>query len=206
MNFPDALNLGVVVYYDLIGFLETGGDVLVVIMAVTFVLWALIVERFWYFGKEFRKVKKQALTDWKNRRDHESWYARQIRRGLIGSVQLKMQKNLGMIKGLVAVAPLLGLLGTVTGMLEVFDVMALTEDDSNTRAMAAGVSEATITTMAGMVVSITGLAFSSLLDRRANNEMRQVLLSFAHIDAGIEHNVVNDKAGGLFGRRVKGSA
>lgn len=154
-------------------FLQTGGAVLVVIMAATFALWALIVERYWYFWTGHAVLVDQARREWNDRGDHASWHAHQIRRGLIGSVRLRAEQNLSLIKGLVAIAPLLGLLGTVTGMVEVFDVMAAT-GASNARLMAAGVSKATIPTMAGMVVSITGLFFSSLLDRRAKREVQKV--------------------------------
>ena len=65
-------------------------------------------------------------------------------------------KNINQIKGLVALCPLLGLLGTVTGMIEVFDVMAYT-GTGNPRAMASGVSKATLPTMTGLVISISGL-------------------------------------------------
>jgi biopolymer transport protein ExbB len=53
-------------------------------------------------------------------------------------------------------SPLLGLIGTVSGMLEVFDSMAL-RGNADARAMASGVSEAMICTMSGLAVSITGL-------------------------------------------------
>jgi biopolymer transport protein ExbB len=65
------------------------------------------------------------------------------------------------------IAPLLGLLGTVTGMIDVFEVMALSSS-SNTRAMAAGVSKATIPTMAGMVVAVIGLLFEVRLQKKAH--------------------------------------
>lgn len=172
MNFLDSLN-PMVIYNGLMTFLQTGGNVLIVIMAVTFVLWALIIERYWYFWTSHGGITKKARKQWEERRDHKSWYAHQIRRGIIGDVRLSVEQNLGMIRGLVAIAPLLGLLGTVTGMVEVFDVMAFT-GSSNARLMAAGVSKATIPTMAGMVVSIVGLFFSSLLDRRAKREIQAV--------------------------------
>jgi len=172
MDFLEAFN-PIVVYNGLQNFLQTGGNVLVVIMALTFALWALIVERYWYFWTGHGDVVKKATGNWEERSDHQSWHAHQIRRALIGDVRLSVEQNLGLIKGLVAIAPLLGLLGTVTGMVEVFDVMAFT-GSSNARLMAAGVSKATIPTMAGMVVSITGLFFSSLLDRRAKREIQQI--------------------------------
>lgn len=154
-------------------FLETGGDVLVVIMVVTFFLWALIVERYWYFWGAHRRVVRRAVNKWTDRSDHKSWNAHKIRDLLLSDVRLSTEQNIGSIKALVAIAPLLGLLGTVTGMVEVFDVMAFT-GSSNARAMAAGVSKATIPTMAGMVASISGLYFSTALDRRAKRAVRRV--------------------------------
>ena len=171
-EFFEALN-PVVVLGGLRNFLETGGDVLVVIMAATFILWALIVERYWYFMGAHRSVIKSAIGTWGERSDHTSWYAHQIRRSLIADVRMSSTANLGAIKAMVAIAPLLGLLGTVTGMVEVFDVMAFT-GSSNARAMAAGVSKATIPTMAGMVASLSGLFFSSSLERRAKREIQRV--------------------------------
>ena len=69
--------------------------------------------------------------------------------------------------------PMFGLLGTVTGMIEVFDVMAAT-GSSNARAMASGVSKATIPTMAGMVSTIPGIYFVTNLQRRASRETQRV--------------------------------
>ena len=74
---------------------------------------------------------------------------------------------------MVALAPLLGLLGTVTGMIEVFEIMAIT-DGADAKAMSAGVSKATIPTMAGMVVSLSGILFSSGMDKRAARAVQVV--------------------------------
>ncbi len=70
---------------------------------------------------------------------------------------------------MVAVCPLIGLLGTVTGMIEVFDVMAIL-GSGNARAMAAGVSKATIPTMAGMVAALSGVFMSTYIERKAKRE------------------------------------
>lgn len=162
-----------VAYAGLRQFLEMGGNVLVIIMAATFVLWALIVERYWYFWITHRGVVKNALNQWSARSDFKSWQAHKIRDLLLSDVRLSAEQNLGGIRAMVAVAPLLGLLGTVTGMVEVFDVMAFT-GSSNARAMAAGVSKATIPTMAGMVASLSGLFFSAALERRARRETQKI--------------------------------
>jgi biopolymer transport protein ExbB len=68
----------------------------------------------------------------------------------------------------VALCPLLGLLGTVTGMIAVFDAMA--NQGGNARSMAAGVSMATIPTMAGMIASLSGVVGSTWLKRKVDFE------------------------------------
>ena len=78
-----------------------------------------------------------------------------------------------MIKTLVALCPLLGLLGTVTGMISVFDVMSLS-GSGNARGMAAGVSKATLPTMAGMVAALSGLFFSNMIERYTEQEAERV--------------------------------
>lgn len=150
----------------LTGFIEQGGPLLVVIMLATFFLWLLILERHYYFLVTHKAVVKTVIAQWQARQDKSSWYARQIRRELLSTVRIRAETNLAAIRLVVALAPLLGLLGTITGMIGVFDVMATT-GTGNARGMAAGVSRATVPTMAGMVVSLTGLLFSVALQRRA---------------------------------------
>ena len=74
-----------------------------------------------------------------------------------------------MIKTLVAVAPLFGLLGTVTGMIVVFDVMAFT-GGGDAKAMAGGVSQATVPTMSGMVAALSGVFGLTYVERKAERE------------------------------------
>lgn len=150
-------------------FLNAGGDVLWVILAVSTCLWSLIVERFIYFGQAYPKLQQQWLNGWENRADKNSPQALFIREAIISEAKISMGKTIPAIKMLVALCPLLGLLGTVTGMIHVFDAMAVT-GTGNARAMASGVSQATIPTMAGMVVAIAGLYFSKLIEQRVSDE------------------------------------
>jgi biopolymer transport protein ExbB len=154
-------------------FIETGGDVLLVIAFVTLVMWSLILERFWYFRGGHRRESRRIQVVWDGRLDHGSWNAHQVRRLLISEMQQKLSSGLGLIKTLVALCPMLGLLGTVTGMIEVFDVMAIA-GSGNTRGMASGVSKATLPTMAGMVAALSGMLFSIQLDRFARDESERV--------------------------------
>ena len=154
-------------------FVETGGQVLLVIAFVTAVMWTLLIERFWYFRTAHKDEAARVKREWESRPDHSSWYAHQIRRMMISEIQQKLERGLNMIKTIVAVCPMFGLLGTVTGMIEVFDVMA-TSGSGNARGMAGGVSKATLPTMAGMVAALSGMLFSIQLDRFAREEGQRV--------------------------------
>jgi biopolymer transport protein ExbB len=133
-----------------------GGPFVGGIFACGFVMWTLVIERVWYFWRVLPQQRQEALAVWKARRDHRSWCARHIRTAMISRLNAAMNANLLLLRVLVPLSPLLGLIGTVGGMLEVFDSMAL-RGSADARAMASGVSEAMICTMTGLAVSITGL-------------------------------------------------
>lgn len=154
-------------------FLDSGGPVLVAILFVTFLMWTLIIERYWYLRGGYRRSAQSVLAEWHGRRDTTSWTAENVRRALASRVSLELNRSIPLIKTLVALCPLLGLLGTVRGMIEVFDVIAL-GGSGNPRALAAGVSQATIPTMAGMVAALSGFIFSVQLERRAHDEAQHV--------------------------------
>ena len=150
-------------------FITLGGDVLWAIMLVLILMWTFILERFWYFYKVFPGRRNDIVQAWESRTDTTSWYARQIREGLISEASIALTQNLGLIKTLIAICPLLGLLGTVTGMITVFDVMTYS-GGGNARAMAGGVSMATVPTMAGMVAALSGVYFGTWLEHKASAE------------------------------------
>lgn len=161
-------------FFELISdFLAAGGDVLTVIFLATFVLWFFIIERFIFFKNRFPTLLKEQEDEWNNRSDKSSWKAHKIRDYMISRSSQEVYRFIPFIKMLVATAPLLGLLGTVTGMIAVFDVMALT-GTGNARLMASGISMATIPTMAGMVTALSGLYFGSLFERKAKKSMVQL--------------------------------
>ncbi len=154
-------------------FLELGGWVLSWILVTTFLMWTFLIERFWYLRVGHRQAVVAALEAWRARREHHSWYAHQIRRAIISRANQRLFETIPMIKTLVALCPLLGLLGTVTGMVEVFDVMAIA-GSGNPRAMASGVSRAILPTMAGMVAALSGFIFSVQLERAARRASQEL--------------------------------
>jgi len=145
-------------------FTERGGQVLFAILGIIFLLWLFILERVSYFMFSHKALQNDAVREWEARVERTSWHAHQIREELIASVKMGLEANTTTIKMLVGLCPLFGLLGTVTGMIEVFDVMAFLGNGSP-RAMASGISKATIPTMAGMVGALTGVFAQSIIQR-----------------------------------------
>ena len=161
-------------FADLQAFLDRGGPVLVYfIMPATFFMWALILERLFYFRFAHKQVAAEAIAEWRSRSDRKSTLAHWVKDKLVSEVRMKAEQNVQLTKAMVALAPLLGLLGTVTGMVAVFDVMAIT-NGADAKAMSAGVSRATIPTMAGMVASLSGILFTSGMDRTVNRSVQAV--------------------------------
>ncbi len=154
-------------------FLELGGNVLLLIVGLLLIMWALVFERFLYLHGAYPQVVKQAMDTWEGRSERTSWQAHMIREQLISEVSQQLERNMPLIKTCVALAPLLGLLGTVTGMIEVFEVMAIS-GSGNARSMAAGVSKATVPTMAGMVAALSGVAMQTWLSKNIKVEQEQL--------------------------------
>ena len=162
-------------YADVEALVHTGGDVLLVLFAVALLLWWFIIERLWFFfGPESRRREMydrisglhpgSAQTE---RRDTRRilW----LRRRWVSVSKMHAGRGMLAIKGLVAICPLLGLFGTITGMIDVFTTMSLTGND-NARLLSDGISRATYPTFAGLVIALSGFYFISLFEHRARHE------------------------------------
>ncbi|EDQ00114.1 MotA/TolQ/ExbB proton channel family protein [Shewanella benthica] len=161
------------------GFMAAGGDVLWLVAAVLFVMWVLMLERYWYLNWISPNEHKAIITSWDAREDSTSWYAHRIREAWISQAKQNLNARMLFIKTLVAICPMIGLLGTVTGMISVFDVMAV-HGTSNARMMAAGISMATMPTMAGMVAALSGVFFSTRLDAKMKISLEKLKDSMRH--------------------------
>ncbi|BCD99716.1 MotA/TolQ/ExbB proton channel family protein [Marinagarivorans cellulosilyticus] len=150
-------------------FVDSGGPILMVIAAVTCVMWTLIFERLWFYKATLRNTVNGTVKRWDARAERKSWNAHQIRIAMISRVTEQIRLNLDVIGTLVALCPLFGLLGTVVGMIEVFNVLA-TSGGADAKSMAGGVKQATIPTMAGMVAAISGVFGSTIVNQIANRE------------------------------------
>ncbi|MFC4994898.1 MotA/TolQ/ExbB proton channel family protein [Rubritalea tangerina] len=97
-------------------------------------------------------------------------------------VQSQLQKWLPFIAVTAATAPLLGLLGTVSGMIRMFNVITVT-GTGDVKPMAGGISEALVTTLFGLIVAIPALILHTMLSRRSNGVVQateRLSLSFVN--------------------------
>lgn len=150
-------------------FIDQGGPVLWLIFGACLLLWSLILERIWFVRVTWPRRARHLVAEWNGRGDCRSWRAKKIREATISQGSMELHAMLPLIKMLVALCPLLGLLGTVLGMIGVFEVIAVSGND-DAQAMARGVYRATIPTMSGLVVALTGIFFSVRLRRLADRE------------------------------------
>ena len=182
-----------------------GGPVMVPIVLDSLWMWAVIAERIFYFRRISRgdidlKMAVEMLKGRQTEYSKDALRARIVARFVQeqtgdGELDQKLldqyameerpvlKRNLALIAVLAAVAPLLGLLGTVTGMMNTFNVIAVF-GTGNARGMASGISEALITTQCGLLVAIPGLFMSAFLSRRADrieNGLNEFLMTLKRI-------------------------
>ena len=148
------------------GLLEQGGIVMPYILALSVLLWALILERLWFFWRVQPQALAGARVVWEARTERRSRPARRLREHQVAALYAAGRRALPAIRTLITVLPLLGLLGTVSGMIHTFEVITAF-GGANRRGIAAGISEALVATLTGLVTALSGLYFSVHLEARA---------------------------------------
>ena len=174
---------------DALDYLFQGGWVMLPLMVCSVLMWTLIVERLLFFvGLTGRDISVRDALDLLDEDAARDVPGRGLRARLVGaflrartgrpeldeavvyhaSLRLRpvLHRYLALIAVLASVAPLLGLLGTVMGMVETFNVISVF-GTGNVKALSGGVSVALITTQGGLLVAIPGLFLSGYLFRRA---------------------------------------
>jgi len=96
-------------------FMELGGPILRVIAVTIFAMWVLIIERLVYFRSSMRTMSVEIHDAWEARGERRSWNAHQIRERMISQFSMATNAGIPMIQTLVALCPLLGLMGKCPG-------------------------------------------------------------------------------------------
>jgi len=164
---------------------------------VSLVMWVLIINRAVFFRKLYRHNMSRELAGELVRNNRTPDF--QIYRGAVSlfvaeflkkrsnvseldacildevvmSLTASLDRYLAVIGVLAGIAPLLGLLGTVLGMVSTFEIISHF-GTGNARALSGGISEALITTETGLLVAIPGLYMSNFLKRRAERLKQRI--------------------------------
>lgn len=143
--------------------------------------WTLMFERFWFMRRVFPHWVRERRAGWQQvlGEDEPGTWQRAVRDAWLAQARQQLAAPLRLGKALVALCPLFGLLGTVTGMVAVFDVLALS-GNGDPRGMAAGVWKAILPTMAGMVLAITGLFSLARLERDSRRALERLADQLRH--------------------------
>jgi biopolymer transport protein ExbB len=152
---------------------EQGGLILWAILFASILLWILLLERYWFHWTQLPPFRARLKEQWRMTPEglsHSLTYRRI--EALVRDLRAESDRNMLALQALVGILPLLGLLGTVSGMIKVFEVITAF-GTGNTRGMASGISEALVTTMAGLFTALSGLYFVSDLERRAEETARE---------------------------------
>ena len=113
-------------------------------------------------------------------------------------VTVLLERNLTTLGTIAAIAPLMGLLGTVIGMIKVFAVIT-TEGVGNPETLAGGISEALLTTAAGLLVAIPSIIFYRYFRGKISflvvdmEEQAIKLIDILHSDRSYEPDVAENK-------------
>lgn len=158
-------------------FFRTGGVVLYAIAFVGFIMWTLLIERAFFIVFNYKKERKNAIALYKHTAKKDSCLQYFLTKMFLSQLKIKLEKYTHILKALIAICPMLGLLGTVLGMIEVFDVVSMV-GTGNAKAMADGVSKATIPTMSGMVVALSGIFFLFWYQRKIIKEELRLMEKF----------------------------
>lgn len=185
----------------MIDLVQRGGIIFVIILALSVIALAIVIERMLFFrknrGDEDTIMRRLEATLTKGNFDealavceampspitnlmkvgieHRTYSREVIKMAISDAANLeipRMERFLSSLGTIAHVTPLLGLLGTVTGNIQAFGVLSESGIGTGDPAiLAQGISEALLTTAAGIVVSIPAIAFYNHLVSRVNHSI-----------------------------------
>lgn len=141
----------------IVDYIAQGGVIMYILVALNIIGFAIMLSKFFLFSKESRN--EESVTDLIGRRIKEEATSKdtnaliELSKQYISEYINTIEKGLNTVKIIASISPLLGLLGTVIGVLVAFRVMSQT-GLNNPASFAQGISMALITTVGGMIVAI----------------------------------------------------
>lgn len=178
--------------------IEKGGIIMVLILFLSLIATVIIIERFLYFRRihvdEEKMINRLRSTLEKRHYDeaidicennpspianlmkvgieHRRYSQAEIKDSILGAANMeipKMERFLSALGTIAHISPLLGLLGTVTGNIKAFGILGGFGTMGDPSLLASGISEALLTTAAGLVVSIPAIIFYNHLVSKVNH-------------------------------------
>lgn len=125
-------------------------------------------------------------------RPSDPFYGEELARQAALVELTRMGSRMRLLEAVVQMAPMLGLLGTVIGMIDAFGSLALSQQSSDPRLLAGGIWTALTTTAAGLAIALVAYFVSSWLDGRIDDERQSIELA---VSAAIHGRIARPKRG-----------
>lgn len=142
-------------FVDLI---SKGGPVLYLLFLLTFLILFIVINKYFFIFLDKKYWFDSRFIEYTQTNPANETNLSYVENTFIAEFKRESLSNTKLLDGLIGMCPMLGLLGTVYGMIEVFEVLSFL-GTGNPRAMSSGVAKATIPTMASMVITLFGLFF-----------------------------------------------
>lgn len=139
------------------------------LFVVCVAMFAIAIEKWLFLQTRWRTWRAHWIVCWSLKQHQQTWYGHQIQQSWLAQGRWLLYRRLRFLKCLVGLCPMLGLLGTVTGMIALFD--ALSFGHRSFSALSQGIALATIPTLVGMSLALIGLVLHGRLVRMCQRKL-----------------------------------
>lgn len=167
-------------FNEVLAYLNQGGFVMIPLALGCFVMWWAIGYRWYMMGGvathhavdklstkgKTPEIIKEAIKEMQEALDTQKDLDKPLVEGLLFPFRERLSSYDAVLAAMVTIAPLLGLLGTVIGMIDTFDTLGSPAIGGQSIGISAGVSKALFTTQMGLVVAVPGILFKRILKRK----------------------------------------
>lgn len=180
-------------FAEIIQFLHQGGFVMWPLVIATFVLWYALGYRFSVLRRGNRRSVRVMLERYRDKYDREprgvveaavlrglgifhrqERFRRRFLDDAFSEYNDEIERFAILVRSIVILAPLLGLLGTVSGMIEMFDALPESAFYAQSGGIAGGISKALFTTQMGLAVAVPGMVVGRILEKRQTMIAREL--------------------------------